>query len=257
MFVRRTEVADGSRRRRRAARPHDDCRLLARLRLRSGRGTERRGGRGSASAARRDRRRFHRHSAGWSVNGWDVGETSRATHPTIPVVYTSGAASVRERPVRGKRVLRQALRPRDRAGGLPDPARSNNGKPGGETTRSDSVRYLCCSHSSNCLDFHCGGRASAGGGGNGRAASDFIQILLMDEIRRVVAEAIETGSIVSAAAVAEQLKRTYVNCGLSENEIADQVMIAAAKSGLAVEIGGERMIANPGRAKGTFSTSSH
>ena len=91
----------------------------------------------------------------------------------------------------------------------------------------------------------------------GQAASDFIQILLMDEIRRVVAEAIETGSIVSAAAVAEQLKRTYVNCGLSENEIADQVMIAAAKSGLAVEIGGERMIANPGRAKGTFSTSSH
>ena len=39
------------------------------------------------------------------------------------------------------------------------------------------------------------------------AGSDFIQILVTEEIRRIVAEAIETGSIVSAAAVAEQVSR--------------------------------------------------
>ena len=30
-----------------------------------------------------------------TLDGWDVGETSRATHPTIPVIYTSGAVLVR------------------------------------------------------------------------------------------------------------------------------------------------------------------
>jgi CheY-like chemotaxis protein len=38
---------------------------------------------------------------GGELNGWDVGEVSRATHPAIPVIYTSGAVIVPERPVEG------------------------------------------------------------------------------------------------------------------------------------------------------------
>ena len=87
----------------------------------------------------------------------------------------------------------------------------------------------------------------------GQAFSAFIQTLLNEEIRRAVAEAIETGSTISSVAVAEQVNRTYPNCGLTENEIADQVMIAAAKSGVAVEIGGERMRARPRRTTGNAS----
>jgi CheY-like chemotaxis protein len=38
---------------------------------------------------------------GGPVSGWDVGDVSRATHPTIPVVYTSGAAVINTRLVPG------------------------------------------------------------------------------------------------------------------------------------------------------------
>lgn len=38
---------------------------------------------------------------GGTLNGWDVGEISRETHPEIPVVYTSGAVIIPERPVPG------------------------------------------------------------------------------------------------------------------------------------------------------------
>jgi len=36
---------------------------------------------------------------GGMLDGWDVGETSRVTHPMIPVVYTSGAALVGDAPL--------------------------------------------------------------------------------------------------------------------------------------------------------------
>jgi CheY-like chemotaxis protein len=38
---------------------------------------------------------------GGPLNGWDVGEVSRSTHPGIPVIYTSGAVIAPERPVPG------------------------------------------------------------------------------------------------------------------------------------------------------------
>ena len=38
---------------------------------------------------------------GGRTDGWDVGEASRATHPGIPVVYTSAATLLPERPVPG------------------------------------------------------------------------------------------------------------------------------------------------------------
>ena len=38
---------------------------------------------------------------GGRTDGWDVGEASRASHPGIPVVYTSAATLLPERPVPG------------------------------------------------------------------------------------------------------------------------------------------------------------
>lgn len=38
---------------------------------------------------------------GGEANGWDVAEAFRASHPELPVVYTSGAVIMPERPVTG------------------------------------------------------------------------------------------------------------------------------------------------------------
>ena len=72
----------------------------------------------------------------------------------------------------------------------------------------------------------------------------FIAALVTEEIRRTIADAIESGSILSAAAVAAQVSRTYPNYGHTEKDIADRVMMTAAKAGVAVEIGGDRMTAS-------------
>ena len=70
-----------------------------------------------------------------------------------------------------------------------------------------------------------------------QALSSFIQTLVSEEIRRIVAEAIQDGGMVSSPSVAALINRTYPNSGLTERQIADEVMIAAARSGIAVEIG--------------------
>jgi DNA-binding NtrC family response regulator len=44
------------------------------------------------------------------LNGWDVGEVSRATHPGIPVVYTSGAVVTPARPVSGSTFIPKPYR---------------------------------------------------------------------------------------------------------------------------------------------------
>ena len=46
------------------------------------------------------------------MNGWDVGETARATHPDIPVVYTSAAVIGPERPVAGSVFLEKPYSPK-------------------------------------------------------------------------------------------------------------------------------------------------
>src|SRR4051812_8336468 len=48
---------------------------------------------------------------GGMLDGWDVGETSRVTHPMIPVVYTSGAALVGDRSVAGSRFFNKPYEP--------------------------------------------------------------------------------------------------------------------------------------------------
>ena len=69
---------------------------------------------------------------------------------------------------------------------------------------------------------------------------NFVQSLLDQEVRRLVAEAIRTGDVLSASWSAAQILRVYPNCGVRPEEIADQVIMAAAKAGVAIEFGNVR-----------------
>jgi hypothetical protein len=68
------------------------------------------------------------------------------------------------------------------------------------------------------------------------AASDFVQALLSQEIRRIVSRAAKSGAILSTSDAAREVRKVYPGCGLSEREIGDQVMMAAARAGVAVEL---------------------
>ena len=50
---------------------------------------------------------------GGTTDGWDVGEMSRETHPDIPVVYTSCATLLPERPVLGSVFIPKPYAPED------------------------------------------------------------------------------------------------------------------------------------------------
>ena len=88
----------------------------------------------------------------------------------------------------------------------------------------------------------------------GSTISSFIRRLIDEEIRRVVADAIEDGVILSAPATAAAVLRTYPHCGMTERLIADRIMLAAADAGVAVELGAPKresqrstvLVAEPG-----------
>jgi hypothetical protein len=69
---------------------------------------------------------------------------------------------------------------------------------------------------------------------------NIIQTLILEEIRAIVAEAIQGGGCLSTAECASHITRAYPNCGVEEREIADQILITAAKAGVAVEFGKAR-----------------
>lgn len=71
----------------------------------------------------------------------------------------------------------------------------------------------------------------------GVAVSALADALVAEEIRRVVASAIREPGLLSASHAANLVAFTCPNSGFSEIEIADQIMIAAARAGVAVEIG--------------------
>jgi len=70
--------------------------------------------------------------------------------------------------------------------------------------------------------------------------TEFNQILMLEEVRRVVADAVERRATISAPDAAARIGRTHPNSGLSEREIAGEIMIAAARAGVSVEIGQPR-----------------
>ena len=69
------------------------------------------------------------------------------------------------------------------------------------------------------------------------AHSTFIEDLITDEIRRLVAEAIQDGGALSVAECVEAVTKVYPKTGLSRRYIADEVIMAGAKAGVAIEIG--------------------
>lgn len=70
-----------------------------------------------------------------------------------------------------------------------------------------------------------------------RGEQGFIWGLVMDEVVRVVSEAAADGGVISAHEAAAMILQTYPGCGISEAELADNVMMAAAGAGVVVEIG--------------------
>jgi hypothetical protein len=58
-----------------------------------------------------------------------------------------------------------------------------------------------------------------------------------EEIKRIVATAKRDGGCISASASAAWVIRVYPDCGLSEPEVAERIIMAAANAGVAVEMG--------------------
>jgi hypothetical protein len=69
------------------------------------------------------------------------------------------------------------------------------------------------------------------------AETPFIEGLVSKEIRRLVAEAIADGGMLSVANCVARITVVYPNCGISKRQIADEVVMVAAAAGIAVEIG--------------------
>ena len=66
---------------------------------------------------------------------------------------------------------------------------------------------------------------------------DLIETLVSEEIRRMVANAIETGSLFSTSHAASEIRRIYPTCGLDARQLTDRIIQAASVAGVAVEIG--------------------
>jgi len=84
----------------------------------------------------------------------------------------------------------------------------------------------------------------------GSKSSPFIQSLVSAEIRRLVAGAIETGSTLPISTCAAAVLHNHPNSGLDRRELEDAIMMAAARAGVAVEIGRPRRPLDAGAALG-------
>jgi hypothetical protein len=73
--------------------------------------------------------------------------------------------------------------------------------------------------------------------------SAFLNMLVSEEIERMIAYAVKDGAILSAATCAASIVKTYSRCGLDESELANKVMMAADRAGVPVEIGGHGSVA--------------
>jgi hypothetical protein len=65
----------------------------------------------------------------------------------------------------------------------------------------------------------------------------FIQALILKAVRQHAAAAIQSRSMISAAGCAAQTGRTYPGCQLDQAELIDEIAFAAARAGVAVQVG--------------------
>lgn len=64
-----------------------------------------------------------------------------------------------------------------------------------------------------------------------------VQGLVIEEIRRLVADSIEERSCLDTGRSAVRIAKAYPNCGMTAAEIAEEIVRAAIPAGIAVELG--------------------
>jgi hypothetical protein len=62
-----------------------------------------------------------------------------------------------------------------------------------------------------------------------------VQGLVLEEIRRLVAETIEDSGCLDSGRSALRIARAYPNCGMTPAQIAEEILRAAIPAGIAVE----------------------
>jgi hypothetical protein len=66
---------------------------------------------------------------------------------------------------------------------------------------------------------------------------EFVRALIMKAVRRYIADAIRSRSLVSASDCAAEILATYPACQLDQAAVADEVILAAARAGVPVQTG--------------------
>jgi hypothetical protein len=66
--------------------------------------------------------------------------------------------------------------------------------------------------------------------------TEFLRLRVDDEIRRLVAEAVRTGSVISSAREAERLAALYSSCGQSAEKISEEIIRAGICAGIPIEM---------------------
>ena len=63
-----------------------------------------------------------------------------------------------------------------------------------------------------------------------------VHVLVSEEIERIISEASKDGGLVRAGQMARLLTQTYPNSGFEHGDLVDQIIAAAARAGVAVEM---------------------
>ena len=63
-----------------------------------------------------------------------------------------------------------------------------------------------------------------------------VRELIHDEIRRTVADAINGDEILHTGPLVDRLVKTYGHCGWSSEQIEQEIIVAASRAGVAVEM---------------------
>lgn len=65
---------------------------------------------------------------------------------------------------------------------------------------------------------------------------DFLNILVADEIQQIVGRAARGSGFIRAGEQAYRLSKAFPNCGMTGSELVNEIVVAASRAGVAVEI---------------------
>jgi hypothetical protein len=69
-----------------------------------------------------------------------------------------------------------------------------------------------------------------------KALFSFFDILMMEEVGRIVKDARKVGATISTASVLAQISQTYPDLRVSDEEIVQEIIMTAASEGVPLEI---------------------